>query len=42
MAPATASAAEGVRSGLLESLDLVSASEKVEAALSNATEGRVP
>ena len=42
MAPTAVLAAESIRSDLLEGLNLISPSEKVDAALANATEGRVP
>ena len=42
MAPATASVTESVWPGLLKGLDVVSSSEKADAAFADATEGGVP
>ena len=42
MAPATASVAESIWLGLLKGFDLVSSSEKADAAFADATEGVAP
>ena len=42
VAPAAAPAAEGIWPGLLESLDLVASSKKMDAGLADAVESRIP